>query len=82
MDNMFELLQSNDWKERVQGEYLFIKSKTDNLKCMLENYANDALDFKPNCTFELLMSQYNAMMSYLNILEMRMHIEKIEIFNN
>ena len=76
--SMIDLITSEDWKERVQGEYLFIKDKTERLGDMLEKYSNHALDFKPNCSFELLTMQYNAMINYLNILELRMNIEYIK----
>ena len=69
------LIQSPNWKERCQGEYLFIKEKADKLKAMIEKYAKGILDFKPNCSIELLTAQLNAMTEYLNILEVRSHLE-------
>ena len=76
--SLADLLQSQDWKERVKGEYLYIKDKVKNLKDMLEHYVTHALGFQPNCSIELLTEQLNAMQSYLNILELRMKIEHID----
>ncbi len=78
MSKIIKLLDG-PWQDRVQGEYLFIKDKATRLKSMLKRYATGKLDFNPDCSFELLLEQYNTMMKYLTILEMRMHIEHIDI---
>ena len=72
---LVKLLTSPDWKERERGELLFIKEKRDNLFNMLKKYKTGELDFTPNCSFELLVSQLNAMTAYLNILELRATFE-------
>ena len=74
-EEICKLLVSTGWKDRARGEYLFIKEKTENLKNMLITRIAGNLDFTPNCSIELLTEQLNAMTAYLNILELRSHIE-------
>ena len=74
-----KLLQSDDWKNRVKGEYWLLKDKCIKLRNMLDKYAEGKLDFTPNCSFELLLDQYNHMCSYLAILELRGKIEHIDL---
>lgn len=46
---------------------------------MLVKYEAGTLDFKPNCSLELLKKQKSLMGQYLNILEIRAEIEKISL---
>lgn len=79
MDRIIQYLTSSDWQDRVRGEYLLLKDKVKKLGTMLQKYSSGTLDFKPNCSLEILTMQYNTMNNYLNILELRMNIEHIEI---
>ena len=67
------------WEKRLVNEYYELKERTFKLKIMLDNYANDSLDFTPKCSYNLLYEQYIYMMNYLSILEKRVKIENIEL---
>lgn len=73
--SFLKMFVSPDWKERARGELVYLQEKTRNLRAMLEKYKAGKLDFTPNCTFELLTQQLNAMQSYLNIVELRATFE-------
>ena len=73
-----ELLQSCFRKDRMKGEYLFIKHKVEVLKAILPDYIMHTYGIKADCPIYLLTEQLNAMQSYLNILELRMKIEHID----
>lgn len=78
----FVLLQSNDWRDRLRGEYLELEDRVSKLTKILEKYSTGTLEFKPNCSLELLLSQLNVMTSYLNILKLRLNIENIDLCPN
>ena len=75
--NYFDLIQSDNWQDRIRGEYLELEDRINKLTKMLEKYSFNTLQFKPNCSLELFTSQLNAMTSYLNILKLRLNIENI-----
>lgn len=74
-DSILKLIQSDDYKERLQGEYLELLERTNKLKRMLYKYDRGLLDFKSNTSIKLLKSQLKAMQSYLYILDYRITIE-------
>jgi hypothetical protein len=71
------LMLSTDYKERIKGEYLQLKIRTEGLETMLEKYKAGTLPFKPTCSYDLLNAQLQAMKLYLYYLEARMEIENI-----
>lgn len=73
------LMQSDDYKERFIAEYLQTKIRYDKLHKMIVKYKANTLNFKPNCSIELLMEQAKYMGKYLHILEVRAEIEGIEL---
>jgi len=77
LKDTIELMQSADYKDRFKAEYQQLKIRTDKLEKFVDNYDN--LDFTPDCTKHILKKQYDIMTSYLNILEERASIEKIEL---
>lgn len=74
-----EATKETTWQERFKKEYIELKEKYTKLHKMLVKYEAGTLDFKPNCTLELLKRQAKAMGEYLYILEMRAEIEKISL---
>ena len=68
-----------DFKDRFIAEYWQTKIRYNNLHRMLIKYDAGTLDFKPNCSKELLAEQANIMGRYLYLLEMRAEIEDIEV---
>ena len=79
MNNIDEILMNETWKDRFIQEYAYVKTKYERLHRMIVKYEADALDFKPNCSLELLKRQAAAMGTYLYILEIRSEIEGIEL---
>ena len=68
------------WQQRFQKEYAELRERYLKLHSMLVKYEAGTLDFKPNCSIELLKKQAKAMGEYLFILEVRAEIEKISVF--
>ena len=74
-----ELMNSKDFKERFKAEYYQTKIRYDKLHAMIVKYEANKLDFKPNCSLELLKHQASMMGQYLYDLEVRALIENIEL---
>ena len=68
-----------DYKKRFKKEYKELFERTHKLGVMLQKYEDNELEFEPDCSFELLKSQYHAMLAYLYILEQRAVIENIKL---
>lgn len=73
------LMINEDYKERFRAEYFQLKNRIEGLHNMLVKYANGTLNFTPSCSYELLSSQYNAMVGYQICLEERAKIENIDL---
>ena len=76
--DMFSNDPENGYKNRAKAEYNQVKIRAEKLRSMLDKYATGTLNFKPNCSYDLLHSQYVFMKAYMNILEERAKIENIE----
>lgn len=74
-----QMMDSLDYKERFQAEYLQLKIRIEGLSNMLEKYKNGTLNFKPSCSYGLLQSQLVFMKEYSKCLEKRAAIEEIEL---
>ena len=74
-NNIIKLIQSDDYRDRLQGEYLELLERCNKLRNMIFKYDRGALDFKPNIPIEILRVQLNAMVSYLYILDYRISVE-------
>lgn len=73
------LMQSADYKDRFRAEYMQTKIRYDKLHDMLVKYKAGTLNFTPSCSYELLSEQAGHMGRYLNCLEVRAQIEKIDL---
>lgn len=78
-ESILKLIQSDDYKIRVLGEYYELKERYDKLHKMLIKYEAGTLDFTPTCPLGLLERQANLMGNYLKVLEIRLEMEQIEI---
>lgn len=76
---MFNSSTETSWQDRFKKEYAELKERYEKLHKMLIKYEAGTLDFKPNCSIELLKKQAKAMGEYLYILEVRAEIEKISL---
>jgi len=73
------LMLSDNYKDRLKGEYYQIANRHEGLGKMLKLYKANELPFKPVCSYKLLYEQYVIMGDYMNILEERACIENIEL---
>ena len=74
-----EMMTSADYKERFKAEYYQLEKRVINLTIMLNNYWEGSLQFKPNCSYDLLHEQLVYMKNYKRILEEIAKIENIEL---
>ena len=75
------LMNSADYKERFQAEYLQTKIRYDKLHKMLVKNEAGTLNFTPTAPIYLLQEQANFMGQYLMRLEIRAEIEGVELEN-
>ena len=79
-NNIIKLIQSEDYKERLQGEYFELLTRRNALANMLFKYNKGTLDFRPNTPIDILKAQLRIMESYLSILDYR--IKNFECADN
>lgn len=72
-----DIMLSDDYKERFRAEYHQLKIRYKKLCKFNKAYEDGELEFRPNCSLELLRRQERTMEDYLKILEMRAKIEKV-----
>ena len=77
LDCTVPLMLSDDYKERFKAEYYQLLVRYNKLTNMLDNW--DSLDFTPTCKKDIFRRQRNAMRAYLDVLEERALIEKIDL---
>ena len=78
-NKIIELLNSENFKDRMKGEYLFVKNKYDKLHDMIVRYEAGTLEFKPTCNLDILKRQASAMANYIYSLEVRAQIEDVDL---
>ena len=66
-----------DYKRRFIDEYYEVLARYKKLHEIIVRYDAGTLDFKPDCSLELLKRQARAMGEYLYVLEVRAVIEKV-----
>lgn len=74
-----ELMTSADYKDRFKAEYWQTKIRCDKLCMMLEKYEAGKLDFEPTCPIWMLRRQVEWMKGYLNVLEQRAELERVDL---
>lgn len=77
-DLIINLIQSDDYKKRLLGEYLELKERYDKLHNLLIKYEAGTLNFDLTCPTGILERQCRFMGCYLRELEIRMEIEGIK----
>lgn len=75
------MMQSKDYKERFKAEYHQTRIRWVKLKDTIESYNEGHLPFDLSCDVSLLEEQADAMRDYMNLLEDRAGIEKIDLWN-
>lgn len=74
-----DMMNSDDYKKRFQAEYYQLKIRLDGLNSMLDRWDKGELNFNPICPKSLLESQFTIMEKYVEILEARAKLEKVEL---
>lgn len=75
------LMQSNDYTERFIAEYLQLRIRKEKLEVFITKYKRNELPFIPDCSVAMLEAQLAIMIGYMNILENRARIEKINLYD-
>lgn len=79
LEKTVELMTSDDYQDRFKAEYYQLVNRANKLRKMVRAYEKDELDFKPNCSLDLLTWQLKTMDEYIYILKRRAKIESIEL---
>lgn len=79
LNDTIKLMVSADYKDRFKAEYYQAKIRYDKLGEMLKKYEKNELNFKPKCSYTLLLNQYKLMGDYLAILILRAGIEEVRL---
>lgn len=78
-EKIIKLIQSDDYKERMAGEYQEIVKRVVKLNIMIGKYESGRLEFTPTCPLSLLKKQFEVMQEYASILEWRAVIENVDL---
>lgn len=78
-EKIIQLMRSSDWKDRFRAEVMELSTRLERLDNMLEKYRNNALEFIPNCPYDILYEQSIYMRQYLRILQERAEIEDVKL---
>ena len=79
LKDTIKLMNSDDYKERFKAEYYQTKIRYDKIDKVIIKSKAGTLDFEFHCSTEMLETQLYHMNEYLEILEIRAEIEKIEL---
>lgn len=74
-----QMMQSEDYKERFKAEYYQTKIRYNKLHDLIIKYDAGTIDFELTCPIDILKHQKSMMGQYLNDLEVRAEIEKIDL---
>ena len=67
------------YQDRFKAEYWQVKIRLERLNDTIEKYKAGTLDFKPDCSVEILEEQAKIMDDYLTILKVRAELEGITL---
>ena len=79
LEDTIELMQSEDYKERLKAEYYQLKIRLEKLKAMLDKWDKGELDLTPKTPRFIFDSQAAAMEQYFHALTARAAMEHIII---
>lgn len=79
LKDTIDMMMSSDYKERFKAEYYQLKIRITKLQKMLDDYDNDTLGYKPNCSINRLKYQLLIMHDYLKVLQARALWEDIDL---
>lgn len=79
LNDTVKMMNSANYKERFKAEYWQTKIRYEKLHRMTVKYEAGSLDFEPDCELSLLLEQKKYMGLYLNRLEVRAEVERIDL---
>lgn len=80
LKDTIEMMNSDDYKERLKAEYWQTKIRCEKLETILLKYMDGTLKFHLNgSAYYLLTLQANSMHLYLDILQRRAKLEGIDL---
>ena len=79
LKDTIEMMNSDDYGERLKAEYHQTKIRYDKLDEMTVKYEAGTLPFSPDCSLELLKEQKKHMGNYIRCLKIRAEIERISL---
>lgn len=79
LNDTIKLMESDNYRDRFKAEYYQAEIRYEKLGEMLKKYEKNELDFKPKCSYCLLLNQYRVMGEYLDLLKLRADIEEVRL---
>ena len=80
LKDTIEMMNSDDYKERLKAEYWQTKIRCEKLEATLLKYTHGTLEFKLNgLAYYLLTLQVNSLYLHLDVLQRRAKLEGIEL---
>ncbi|RHG11838.1 hypothetical protein DW639_02620 [Megamonas funiformis] len=79
LKDTINLMTSKNYKERLLAEYFQADIRANKLHKVLEKYKQCSLDFKPNCSYELLNKRLIHLKEYLGTLKEEANILGIDL---
>ena len=79
LHDTIKFMDSDNYKARFVAEYMQLKIRINGLRKMLIKNKAGTLEFTPTCDISILEDQLYDMTNYLENLEVRAEIEKIEL---
>ena len=79
LQTITKLMLSQDYKERMKGEYYHLLNRKENLEAVLKLWDSGKLTFTPDCPRSIYDLQMRAMNDYQAILEARAKIEGVAL---
>lgn len=77
LQTITKMMLSQDYKERMKGEYYHLLNRKENLEAVLKLWDSGKLTFTPDCPRSIYDLQMRAMNDYQAILEARAKIEGV-----
>lgn len=79
LKDTINLMTSKNYKERLLAEYFQADIRANKLHKVLEKYKQCSLDFKPNCSYELLNKRLIHLKEYSGTLKEEANILGIDL---
>jgi hypothetical protein len=81
LSETIELMNSENYDDRLKAEYEQLEIRTQGLAKMLVGYRDGTLSFTPKCSYDMLNGQLKAMQLYSEYLQDRAETEGIDLYS-